>query len=78
MNCDVHFRLRYLKCPLMSEPMGEITVHHSCRRFVDDRGGDKAYELPRKSQSFSVDQTAEKHYFDWKTCCFICGKAADR
>ena len=49
VNCDVHFRLRHLKCPLMSEPMGKITVHHSCRRFVDDRGGDKAYEPPRKS-----------------------------
>ena len=79
MNCDVHFHLRHLKCALMSEPMGKITVHHSCRRrFVDDRGGDKAYKPPRKSLRLSVDETAEKHYFDWKACCFICGKTADR
>ena len=79
MNCDVYFRLRHLKCALMSEPMGKITVHHSCRRrFVDDRGGDKAYEAPRKSLRLSVEETVEKHYFDWKACCFICGKRADR
>ena len=65
MNCDVYFRWRHLKCALMSEPMGKITVHHSyTRRFVDDRGGDKAYEPPRKSLRLSVEETVEKHYFD--------------
>ena len=78
MICDVHFRLRHLKCALMSEPMGKITVHYSYRRFVNDSGGDKTYEPPRKSLRLSVDETAEKHYFDWKACCFICGKTADR
>ena len=58
--------------------MGKITVHCSCRRrSVDHSGGDKAYEPPRKSLHLSVDETAEKHYFDWKAC-FICGKTADR
>ena len=33
MNCDVHFHLRHLKCALMSEPMGKITVPRSCRKI---------------------------------------------
>ena len=51
-------------------------VHHDCRRrFVDIR--DQPKTQPRKKLMRS-SVGSSSNYFDWKSCCFLCSKDAER
>ena len=58
----------------LKEEGSNIFVHHDCRRqFTDLRKKPKEDSEP---QTKRMRSSTDFSPFDWKTCCFLCGKAA--
>ena len=48
-------------------------MHHDCRRKFVDKRTISTPEAPKKKLRSSITGS-----FDWKSCCFLCSKAAER
>ena len=70
---DEHDLIQELKGLEKAEDPTTVYVHHKCRRaFNDDRKKEPDKE-PKRLRSSS----GKGNCFEWKTCCYICGKSVD-
>ena len=59
----------------LQESKAPILVHHDCHRgFIDPRTGKDPPEVQAAKKLRSSIDTV----FDWKKCCFLCEKKADK